>query len=68
MSQDGAPGSHHATIARNAFHLVLGQVATTALAIVFSAVLGRSLGARDFGLYFLISSFSAFGYVLVDWG
>jgi O-antigen/teichoic acid export membrane protein len=68
MSQDGAPGSHHATIARNAFHLVLGQVATTALAIVFSAALGRSLGARDFGLYFLISSFSTFAYVLVDWG
>jgi len=68
MSKDGAPGSHHATIAKNALHLVLGQGATTALAIVFSAALGRSLGARDFGLYFLISSFSTFAYVLVDWG
>jgi PST family polysaccharide transporter len=41
---------------------------TTALAIVFSAALGRTLGASDFGLYFLISSFSAFAYVPVDWG
>src|SRR6267142_2581081 len=68
MNQDEAPGSGPATIARNALHLVLGQVATTALAIVFSAALGRSLGARDFGLYFLITSFANFAYVLVDWG
>src|SRR5882724_458110 len=68
MNQDEAPGSARATIARNAFHLVLGQVATTALAIVFSAALGRSLGARDFGVYFLVTSFSTFAYVLVDWG
>jgi len=57
-----------AGVARNAFNLVLGQVSTTALAIVFSAALGRALGARDFGLYFLISSFSTFAYVVVDWG
>jgi O-antigen/teichoic acid export membrane protein len=57
-----------ASVARNAFHLVLGQISTTALAIVFSAALGRTLGAKDFGLYFLISSFSTFAYVVVDWG
>jgi O-antigen/teichoic acid export membrane protein len=57
-----------ASIARNAFHLVLGQVATTALAILFSAAVGRTLGPRDFGVYFLVSSFAAFAYVLVDWG
>ena len=60
--------SGHRTVARNAFYLVLGQVATTALAIFFSAALGRTLGARDFGVYFLISSFATFAYVLVDWG
>ena len=57
-----------ASVARNAFNLVVGQVSTTALAIVLSAALGRQLGARDFGLYFLISSFSTFAYVVVDWG
>lgn len=63
-------GQHapRASIARNAFHLVLGQVATTALAILFSAAVGRTLGPRDFGVYFLISSFATFAYVLVDWG
>ena len=61
-------GSGHGTVARNAFYLVLGQATTTALAILFSAALGRTLGPRDFGVYFLISSFSTFAYVLVDWG
>ena len=60
--------SGQGTIARNAFYLVLGQVVTTALGIVFSAALGRTLGAGDFGVYFLIASFSTFAYVLVDWG
>ena len=60
--------SGQGTIARNAFYLVLGQVVTTALGIVFSAALGRTLGAGDFGVYFLIASFSTFAYVVVDWG
>jgi O-antigen/teichoic acid export membrane protein len=55
-------------VARNALHLVLGQITTTVLAILLSAALGRSLGAADFGLYFLISASSTFAYVLVDWG
>src|SRR5260370_37386875 len=57
-----------AGLARNAFYLVMGQVATTALAIVFNGAVGRLLGPNDFGLYFLISSFAAFAYVVVDWG
>lgn len=56
------------TVARNAFHLMLGQAATTALAILFNAALGRTLGASEFGLYFLIASFSTFAFVLADWG
>lgn len=55
-------------MARNALWLVLGQVATTALAIVLSAALGRSLGAADFGVYYLVTSISTFAFVLVDWG
>lgn len=65
MARGGEPG---AAIARNAFFLVLGQVATTALAILLSAALGRTLGAADFGLYFLVLSMSAFAGVFADWG
>ncbi|HSQ65926.1 MAG TPA: flippase [Polyangiaceae bacterium] len=63
-----ALGERGATVARNAFYLVLGQVATTVLAILMSAALGRSLGASDFGLYFLVVSMAAFAAVLLEWG
>jgi O-antigen/teichoic acid export membrane protein len=57
-----------AAIARNAFHLMLGQVATTVLSVGLNAVLGRSLGAADFGLFYLLTSMVTFAYVFVDWG
>ncbi len=55
-------------IARNAMYLVLGQAATMVLGILFSAMLARRLGSADFGLYFLIGTFSTFALVVVDWG
>jgi len=58
----------NARVAHNIFFLVLGQGVTTALGIVYSGSLGRFLGANEFGLFFLLSSFAAFAYVLVDWG
>jgi O-antigen/teichoic acid export membrane protein len=57
-----------ATVAENAIALVVGQAATTALAIVLSAALARSLGATDFGVYYLITTMSTFVYVFVEWG
>jgi O-antigen/teichoic acid export membrane protein len=53
---------------RNTFHLLLGQIGTMVLGLLFSAVLGRTLGAGDFGTWFLISTFAAFALVVVDWG
>jgi O-antigen/teichoic acid export membrane protein len=41
---------------------------STVLAILFSSALGRTLGAADFGLYFMLVSFSTFAYVVIDWG
>jgi O-antigen/teichoic acid export membrane protein len=58
------PGS----LARNALYLVMGQVGTMLLGVLFNAALGRTLGAADFGLYFLISSFATFALLVVDWG
>jgi len=55
-------------VARNASFLMLGQVMSTVLAILFSSALGRTLGAADFGLYFMLVSFSTFAYVVIDWG
>src|SRR5262245_4524255 len=54
--------------ARNAFHMVLGQAATTALGIVLTGAIGRSLGPADFGSWYLLTTIAAFAYVFVDWG
>jgi O-antigen/teichoic acid export membrane protein len=66
------PAGRHAdsrtTVARNALYLVAGQAATTALAIVLNAALGRSLGAAEFGTYYLITTMTTFAYVFVEWG
>ena len=43
-------------------------MATTVLAMVFSGALGRTLGASDLGLYYLIGSFAGFAFVLADGG
>jgi O-antigen/teichoic acid export membrane protein len=57
-----------ASVAKNAFYLVLGQVATTALSIVLSAALGRSLGDVEFGLWYFINATVTFATVFVEWG
>jgi O-antigen/teichoic acid export membrane protein len=65
----GAPASRQGGIVRrNAFNLLVGQIASTVLSIAFSAVLARMLGAADFGVFFLVMSLSSFAYVAVDWG
>jgi O-antigen/teichoic acid export membrane protein len=63
-----ADGRRETTVVRNAFYLVVGQATTTVLAIVFSAALARSLGASDFGVYYLIATMATFAYVFVEWG
>jgi O-antigen/teichoic acid export membrane protein len=55
-------------LARNAFFLLLGQIGSTVLAIVLNATLARTLGAADFGIYFLLVTMSTFAYVVVEWG
>jgi O-antigen/teichoic acid export membrane protein len=55
-------------LARSAFHLVLGQAATTGLAVVLTGVIGRSLGPSDFGVWYLLNMLAGFAYVFVDWG
>ena len=54
--QPQANASGRGTVARDAFYLVLGQVTTTALAIVFSAALGRTLAyvPVDWGQQFYV--------------
>lgn len=55
-------------LAQNAFFLLAGQIASTALAVILSAALGRGLGVVEFGNYFLLMTAASFAYVAVEWG
>jgi O-antigen/teichoic acid export membrane protein len=55
-------------LAQNLLHLGFGQVATTALTMLFSAAIARTLGASEFGLLYLLTSIAGFAHVFVDWG
>lgn len=55
-------------LARNAFHLGVGQIVTTILTMTLSAMVARTLGPADFGLAYLLTSIATFAYVFVDWG
>jgi len=62
------PDTTPTRVARNALYLLMGQVATTALGVVVNALLGRSLGVTEFGVFYLVTSSAALPYVLLEWG
>jgi O-antigen/teichoic acid export membrane protein len=63
-----ATGSRTDRLARNAFFLLAGQVASLVLSAILTAVLGRRLGVVEFGVYYLLTVASGFAAVFVDWG
>jgi len=55
-------------IAGNVINLLIGQISTTALTILLSAFVARTLGPSEFGVLYLVTAVSTFVYVLVEWG
>ncbi len=55
-------------LARNVSHLGLGQVASTALGILQTAVIGRALEPAQLGILYTVFAISTFAYVIVEWG
>ena len=55
-------------LVRNVSHLGIGQIASTALGILLSAVIGRALEPTQLGILYTVFAMSAFAYVIVDWG
>jgi O-antigen/teichoic acid export membrane protein len=68
LISESDPPSARPGLARNAFHLGIGQVVTTVLTMVLSAAIARTLGAAEFGMLYLVMSIATFAYVFVDWG
>jgi O-antigen/teichoic acid export membrane protein len=62
------PGEAHGLVLRNATWLVLAQALGAPLAIAVNAVMGRRLGAVDFGYIYLATTLGGLGLHLVDWG
>ena len=55
-------------LVRNVSHLGIGQIASTALGILLSAVVGRALEPAQLGILYTVFAVSSFAYVIVDWG
>jgi len=55
-------------LARNVSHLGIGQIASTALGILLSALLGRALDPAQFGTLYTAFAILSFVYVVADWG
>ncbi len=62
------PRATNRLIFKNAIVLVAAQVVAAPLSFVANAVMGRYLGADDFGELYLASTLWNFGFLLVDWG
>jgi O-antigen/teichoic acid export membrane protein len=62
------PAAAHGKVLRNATWLVAAQVLGAPVAIGVNAVLGRTLGAADFGFIYLASTLCGLGLHLVEWG
>jgi O-antigen/teichoic acid export membrane protein len=55
-------------LARNVAHLGIGQVGSTVLGILLTAVIGRALEPGQFGILYTVLAITGFVYVVVDWG
>jgi O-antigen/teichoic acid export membrane protein len=55
-------------LVRNVSHLGIGQVASTALGILLTAVVGRALDPEQLGILYIVFAISSFAYVIADWG
>jgi O-antigen/teichoic acid export membrane protein len=63
-----APQGTQTLVLRNALFLVVAQAASMPISILVNAVMARYLGAQQFGYFYLASTLTAFGFLLVDWG
>jgi O-antigen/teichoic acid export membrane protein len=55
-------------LVRNVSHLGIGQVASTALGILLTAVIGRALEPAQLGILYIVFAISSFVFVIADWG
>src|SRR5439155_10262480 len=55
-------------LVRNVAHLAVGQVVTTAIAVLLTAVIGRALEPAQLVIFYTVLAIGSFVYVIVEWG
>src|SRR5262249_22189423 len=55
-------------LVRNVSHLGIGQVASIALGILLTAVIGRALEPAQLGILYIVFAISSFASLIADWG
>lgn len=55
-------------LVRNVSYLGIGQVASTALGVLLTAVVGRALEPAQLGFLYIVTAIGSFVVVIVDWG
>lgn len=67
-SAGGPPAGAARLVIRNASWLVAAQIAVTPVAMAVNGVMGRRLGAADYGHLYLAATALGFGFLLVEFG
>jgi O-antigen/teichoic acid export membrane protein len=57
-----------ALVARNAFFMLLSQLATTALSFATVPLIARALGSTDYGIWWLCAAIAGVAALFIDWG
>jgi O-antigen/teichoic acid export membrane protein len=55
-------------LVRNVSHLAIGQVASTALGVLLTVIIGRAFEPAQLGILYIVIAITSFAYVIVDWG
>ena len=55
-------------LVRNVAHLGIGQVVTTALGVLLTAVIGRALEPSQLGILYIVYAITGFVGVIIEWG
>src|SRR5215217_1798509 len=66
-AQAGAPSNQHRLV-KNTVYLTAAQAATIPIAVLMNGLLGRYLGAEDFGYMYLAGTTCAFAVLALEWG
>jgi O-antigen/teichoic acid export membrane protein len=71
MSEAAAPpvdAGSRGLVARNTLIMMAAQVLGVPLSIVVNAVMARTVGPSDYGIFYVLTTFASLAFMIVDWG